>query len=166
MDTVFLGVAWYVVFLFSTTLHEAAHAWAAWRGGDPTAYHGGQVSLDPVPHVLREPLGTVVVPIVSYLMSGWMIGWASTPYDPLWADRHPRRAALMALAGPLANLALVLVGAALIRLGLGLGLFVAPGTLGFAHVVDAVGGGWQTAAGVGVSILFTLNLLLFVFNLI
>jgi hypothetical protein len=41
------ALVYFVVFLFSTTLHEAAHAWAALRGGDPTAYRGGQVSLDP-----------------------------------------------------------------------------------------------------------------------
>ena len=40
------ALVFYVVFLFSTTLHEASHAWAAKRGGDLTAYHGGQVSID------------------------------------------------------------------------------------------------------------------------
>ncbi len=54
----------------------------------------------------REPFGMVVMPILSFLFAGWMIGWASAPYDPYWAERHPRRAGLMALAGPLANLAL------------------------------------------------------------
>ena len=44
------ALVYYVVFLLSTTLHEAAHAWAAARGGDLTAYHGGQVSLDPFPN--------------------------------------------------------------------------------------------------------------------
>ena len=79
-----LGIAWYAVLLFSLTFHEAAHAFAALRGGDRTAYLGGQVSLDPTPHIRREPLGTVVFPIVIYLISGggWMFGWASTPFDP------------------------------------------------------------------------------------
>jgi hypothetical protein len=54
------ALAYFAVFLFSTTLHEAAHAWAALRGGDPTAYHGGQVSLDPMPHIRREPFGMVL----------------------------------------------------------------------------------------------------------
>ena len=43
-----LGLAWYAVFLFSTTLHEAAHAWSALRLGDPTAYYAGQVTLNPI----------------------------------------------------------------------------------------------------------------------
>ena len=49
MDDPVGALIFYVTFLFSTTVHEAAHAWAAFRGGDPTAYHGGQVSLDPLP---------------------------------------------------------------------------------------------------------------------
>src|SRR5205807_5041545 len=97
MDTTSLvtGAVWYIVFLLSTTCHEAAHALAAKLGGDLTAFHGGQVSLDPTPHIRREPIGMLVAPILSYLMGGWMMGWASAPYDPFWARRHPRRAAWM-----------------------------------------------------------------------
>src|SRR6185436_16732180 len=101
------ALTYFVVFLFSTTLHEAVHAWAAFRGGDPTAYHGGQVSLDPRPHIKREPFGMLILPLISSVTSGWPIGFASAPFDPTWALRHPRRAAWMALAGPGANLALV-----------------------------------------------------------
>src|SRR6266540_7395228 len=108
MDKLIDGMMWYVVFLLSITVHEAAHAFTAMKLGDNTAYHGGQVSLDPVPHMRREPVGMVVVPIISFLMSGgWMMGWASTPYDPLWAERYPRRSAWMSLAGPVSNLMLV-----------------------------------------------------------
>ena len=71
------GLIYYAVFLFSTTLHEAAHAWAALRGGDPTAYHGGQVTLDPLPHIRREPVGMVVLPILSVIVSGWL--WPVLP---------------------------------------------------------------------------------------
>ena len=71
------GLAYYVVFLFSTTVHEASHAWAAKLGGDLTAYHGGQVSLDPRPHIRRAPFGMVVLPIISVLLSGWPFGFAS-----------------------------------------------------------------------------------------
>jgi hypothetical protein len=94
------GLLWVAVFLFSTTVHEAVHALAALRGGDPTAYLGGQVSLAPLPHIRREPIGMLVVPILTVFTNGWALGWASTPYDPYWAARHPRRAATMAAAGP------------------------------------------------------------------
>ncbi len=165
-DFIVLGVAWYVVLLFSLTVHEAAHAFAALRGGDRTAYRGGQASLDPLPHVRREPLGTVVFPIVAYALSGgsWMLGWASTPFDPVWARVYPRRAAWMSLAGPAANLLLAAVAGAALRAGLETGLFAAEPT-GFAHLVGAPEGGVASAAGTILSIVFSLNLVLCVFNL-
>src|SRR5690242_21552184 len=92
------GFVWYGAFLFSTICHEAAHAWSALRLGDDTAARGGQVSLNPWPHVRREPVGMVIVPLLSWFAAGWMIGWASAPYDRTWARQFPRRAALMAVA--------------------------------------------------------------------
>ncbi len=104
---------WFVAFLLSLTCHEAAHALAARLGGDRTA--DDQVTLNPLPHMQREPFGMVLVPLLSYAMAGWMMGWASAPYDPHWAQRHPKRAALMALAGPGANFALAGIAIALLR---------------------------------------------------
>ncbi len=161
-----LGVLWYIVFLFSTTCHEGAHALAAKLGGDPTAFHGGQVSLNPIPHIRREPFGTVVVPILSYLLAKWMIGWASAPYDPHWQQRHPRRAAWMALAGPGANFALLLLSALAIRVGMALGIFRAPASAGLTSITEAVHPGEAGFAATFLSILFVLNLLLGTFNLL
>ena len=132
-DTLVLGATWYVAFLFSTTCHEAAHALAAKLGGDLTAFHGGQVSLDPIPHIRREPFGMVVFPILSYIVGGWMMGWASAPFDPLWAQRHPRRAAWMSLAG--ANLSLTVLAGLAIHAGLWMGLFAHPDSANFTHIV-------------------------------
>lgn len=159
------GLIYYVVFLFSTTFHEAAHAWAAKRGGDLTAYHGGQVSLDPLPHIRREPFGMVLLPLLSVAVSGWPFGYASAPYDPEWAQQHPRRAAWMALAGPAANLVLVLLAAAFLRLGIEFGVFSMPPSVGFGRLAAAEGGSWQSVAAL-VSAFFSMNLLLFVFNLL
>ncbi len=164
-DQLLLGLVWFVVFLFSTTVHEAAHALAAWKLGDPTAYLGGQVSLNPLPHVQREPFGTVIVPILSYLFAGWMMGWASAPYDPWWADRHPRRAAWMALAGPVSNLILVVLTGFAVRIGMMLGYLEAPDRLELTRITAAVSGDMVSVATL-LSILFTLNLLLFAFNLL
>lgn len=165
-DLLVLGIAWYVVLLLSLTVHEAAHALAALHGGDRTAYLGGQVSLDPLPHIRREPLGTIVFPILSYALSagGWMIGWASTPMDPMWARTHPRRAAWMALAGPCANLLVAAVAGVALRAGLEAGVFAAE-YAGFAHLVGGAAGSPWAAAGTILSIAFMLNLVLFVFNL-
>src|SRR6187402_2305383 len=96
------GLMWYFAFLFSTVCHEAGHAWVALRGGDKTAYHGGQVSLDPLPHIQREPFGMILMPWLSFIINGgqFMMGWASAPYDPYWAQQYPKRAAWMSIAGP------------------------------------------------------------------
>ena len=166
MDEILLGLIWYAVLLFSLTVHEAAHAWAAKRGGDPTAYLGGQVSLDPRPHIRREPFGTVIWPVLSYALGGSMIGWASTPYSPGWADRHPRRAAWMALAGPVSNLLLVVAAGILIRAGIAAEIFYAPAQIRFTQLVAANEAGFFDTAATLLSIQFTLNLLLAVFNLI
>ncbi len=160
------GLVYYAVFLAATTLHEAAHAWAALRGGDKTAYHGGQVSLDPLPHIRREPFGMVVLPVLSVLLSGWPFGFASAPYSIDWARRYPKRAAWMALAGPAANLLLVLLAAAALRAGLAAGVFASPASVGFGQVVSAPSGGVWASAATLLSVLFSLNILLAVFNLL
>lgn len=164
--SLFEGACWYVVFLASTTLHEASHAFAALKLGDKTAYLEGQVSLDPTPHIRREPMGMVVVPIVFYFMSGSLLGWASAPYDPEWARAYPKRAGIMAMAGPCANLLLVLVATLLIHLGVALGWFHISSNPGGASVAIAVQDGLPHLAAVMLSIGFTLNLLLFCFNLL
>lgn len=167
-ETVALGLVWYVAFLFSTTLHEAAHSWAALRMGDPTAYHGGQVTLNPIPHIRREPFGMVIMPILIFALSGWMVGWASAPYDPAWADRHPKRSGLMALAGPAANLLLAVASGILIRAGVVFGWFApAPGrTLDALVQVGGQTGGGLALAATFLSIFFLLNLILLTFNLL
>jgi Zn-dependent protease len=145
------GLIQFVIFLFSTTCHEASHALAAKKGGDLTAFKTGQVTLNPLPHIRREPIGMVLMPLICFAAGGLMIGWASTPYDPLWARRYPRRAALMSLAGPMANFSLMLLAAALLNLGSVTGQFRDPAPGGVEFLLR---------------ILFSLNLLLGIFNLI
>jgi len=160
------GIAFFVVFLFSTTLHEAAHAWAALKGGDDTAYLGGQVSLDPIPHIRREPFGMLILPLITSVTMGWPFGYASAPYDMRWARTHPRRAALMALAGPGANLLLLGVAFIALRIGASMDLFVPPERATFGVLTATEASAAWDAAGRLLSIVFSLNLLLFVFNLL
>lgn len=124
-------------------------------GGDETAALGGQVSLNPVPHMRREPWGMIVIPILSFLAMHTMFGWASAPFDPLWERRHPRRSAWMALAGPVANFSLMLLAVAALQLGT---------TAGWFHR-DPLTGHRDFAATVLLAV-FTLNLLLGTFNLL
>jgi Zn-dependent protease len=160
------ALAWYGVFLFSVTLHEFSHAWMAKRGGDLTAYHGGQVTLDPWPHIRREPLGMVIFPLISAVLFGWPFGYASAPYDPFWAARHPRRAAWMSLAGPGANFLLVFAAASCIRLGMLSGWLISPDTVSFTHITEATRSGFPEALASLLSMVFTLNLVLALFNLL
>jgi Zn-dependent protease len=162
----FDGSAWYLVFLFSTTVHEASHALVALKLGDDTAHRGGQVTLDPIPHIQREPFGMVIVPILSFVTSGWMLGWASAPYDPRWANRYPKRAAWMAAAGPASNFCLMLLSAFAIRLGMLAGWFEPPETLTVTSTVGWLHPGLPHLAAELVGIGFSLNLLLFAFNLL
>jgi Zn-dependent protease len=169
-DQILLLPLWYAMFLLSVTCHEAAHAWVAHRGGDDTAYLGGQVTLNPLPHVQREPFGTILVPLLTYLNMHWMMGWASAPYDPSWEDRHPRRAAAMAAAGPAANLILALIALVALKVGLAAGLWVVPAAdaVPIDRLVAPAGDAPAAAEGLGrlLSIMLTLNLVLTLFNLL
>ena len=160
------ALVYFIVFIFSTTLHEAAHAWAALRGGDRTAYDGGQVSLDPLPHMRREPFGMVVLPLLSALLTGWPMGFASAPYNVNWARTHPRRAAWMALAGPGANLALALLAAVALRGGEMAGVFFAPESVRFGDLAGSDAGATWFAVGRLLSVVFSMNMLLMLFNLL
>lgn len=149
------GFVWYVAFLFSTTCHEAAHALVAKLGGDDTAAQGGQVTLNPVPHIQREPWGMVVIPILSFIFTRGMIGWASAPFDPHWERQHPRRAALMALAGPAANYSLMLLAVVGLRIA---------ASQGWTQLNPETG--QFNLAILTFRVFFSLNLLLGTFNLL
>ncbi len=166
MPDIATAVIYYVVFLFSTTLHEAAHALVAKLGGDLTAYHGGQVSLNPIPHIRREPVGMLLLPLISVAATGWPFGYASAPYNREWARKEPRRAALMALAGPVANLSLVLIAGILLRVGIAAGVFYAPERISFGQIVSSNADGLWPAVALMLGVLFSLNLLLAAFNLL
>lgn len=104
-----------VPLVFAITLHEVAHGWAARRCGDPTAARQGRLTLNPFRHV--DLFGTLVLPGLLYAShAGVVFGWAK-PVPVVWRNLRdiPRDIAIVAAAGPLANL-LMLMG----WLGLGL----------------------------------------------
>jgi len=165
-ETLQLAIVWYAVFVFSIVCHEAAHGFVGHYFGDPTAHRLGLVTLNPMPHIQRSMVGMVIVPVLSFIANGWMIGWASTPYDPYWERQYPRQAALMGLAGPATNLLLAVIAGMLVHIGIAAGLFHIPDEVGFTTVVAAEASGLPTGLALLVSVLFSLNVLLCVFNLI
>jgi len=99
-----------VVLVASLSVHEAAHAWAAHRLGDPTAQRLGRLSLNPAVHV--DPVGTLLFPLIAMLTRLPLIGWAKpVPVDSRFL-KHPKRDfAIIAAAGPASNIAMAVIGA-------------------------------------------------------
>lgn len=110
-------VIWGIPLLFAITLHEAAHAFAARFLGDSTAYMQGRMTLNPFKHI--DPLGTIIIPAVLFIMgSSFIFGYAKPVPVNFGYLRHPRRdSALVALAGPAANLVMALLWS-LLKIGL------------------------------------------------
>lgn len=134
----------FAALLVSLTVHEAAHAWSANRLGDPTARLLGRLSLNPAVHV--DLVGTVIFPLVAMVTGFPLIGWAKPVPVDMRHLRHPRRDfAIIALAGPVSNLILAVLGALLFHGGAAAG----------ADVIASAA-----------YVFITLNVLLAVFNLI
>jgi len=103
------------VLIASLSVHEAAHAWAADRLGDPTARHLGRLSLNPAVHV--DPIGTLLFPAIAMLTNLPLIGWAKpVPVDPRYLKHPTRDFALIAAAGPASNLVMAVIGAVIFAL--------------------------------------------------
>lgn len=137
----------FLVLIFSLSVHEAAHAWSAWRLGDPTARSLGRLSLNPAVHV--DPLGTFLLPGLAIAMGAPVIGWAKpVPVNVRALRRGRRDFVFVSAAGPASNLAMAVVAA------LGLAAF-GPSLVATAPLVAE-----------GLYALLRINLLLAVFNMI
>jgi Zn-dependent protease len=109
MDELIRTLAVYALpVLFAITLHEAAHAFAAKYFGDTTAYAAGRMSLNPMSHI--DPFGTVIIPVLLYLSTGFVFGYARPVPIDFSRLRNPKRhMAWVALAGPVANFIMALL---------------------------------------------------------
>jgi Zn-dependent protease len=133
------------ILLMSVVIHEVAHGLVANAYGDPTARLQGRLTLNPLKHL--DPIGSILVPVISYFFGGFIFGWAKpVPYNPynLKPGRFPEAA--VAAAGPISNLLLALIFALVVRFG--------------------VSSGWPDATIHITALIVFVNILLAVFNLV
>jgi Zn-dependent protease len=101
--------------LFAITLHEAAHGYVARHFGDMTAYQQGRISLNPLRHI--DPVGTILLPLLTLWMGGILFGWAKPVPVNFSALRNPKKDMLwVAIAGPASNLIMALGWALLYKM--------------------------------------------------
>lgn len=107
---------WVLPVIFAITVHEVAHGWVAKQFGDRTAQMMGRLTLNPLKHI--DPVGTILVPGILLLMGGFVFGWAKPVPVTMRNLRNPKRdMAIVAVAGPVANLLMAFFWAMIIRLG-------------------------------------------------
>ena len=155
-------VVYMVVLLLAISAHEAGHAWMSYKFGDDTAYMLGRVTLNPVKH--PDPIGTLLIPILAFLFGAIggglgsipLIGWGiPTPVNPRKWNNYKLANVMVSVAGVLANLILLTIGFIAAKIMM---------TQGF-EIGDFFGRS-QNPVAILVGNMMTLNLSLFVFNLL
>ena len=109
-----------LILIFSVVVHEVAHGWSAYFLGDPTAKLAGRLTLNPLPHL--DPIGSIFLPLLLFITrSPILFGWAKpVPYNPYNLRAGYWGPAIVALAGPAANLFLAICFSIIIRLTMGM----------------------------------------------
>ena len=160
----------FVALIFALSFHECAHAWAASQLGDQTARMLGRVTLNPIKHI--DPLGSVILPLLSAFYGFPLIGWAKpTPVTARNLHNYKRDDMLITMAGPVSNLLVAVVSLVLLLVvqavlpGGQPSVLLAIGVVRHIPDLPAAGGSLFPV----VLILYSsviINLLLFVFNLL
>ncbi len=106
-----------IILIMSVVIHEVSHGFAAERLGDPTARLAGRLTLNPLKHL--DPIGSFVVPILTWFSGGFVFGWAKpVPYNPYNLQKGRWSEAFVAIAGPLSNLLIAFVFGLCLRFGI------------------------------------------------
>ncbi len=111
------AILYIIVLIFSVIIHELAHGYMADYFGDPTARLEGRLTLNPINHI--DPFGSIILPLLTYMSGGFVIGWAKpVPYNPY--NLSGRKAEIaVASAGVLANIGLAVVFSIIMRFSVG-----------------------------------------------
>lgn len=132
------------ILIMSVVIHEVSHGYAAFFQGDRTAEYQGRLTLNPIKHL--DPMGSFFIPLLSFSLGGFIIGWAKpVPFNPYNLQNRRWGEAIVAAAGPLSNILIALFFGLIIRFG---SAFVSPA---FLHIS---------------SVIVLINVLLAVFNLV
>jgi Zn-dependent protease len=109
-----------IILIFSVVVHEVSHGFTAYKLGDNTAKYQGRLTLNPLKHL--EWFGSFILPIITYVSGGFILGWAKpVPYNPYNLSNQKWGEALVALAGPLSNIFIAIIFGILVRFdGLGI----------------------------------------------
>ncbi len=101
--------------MISVILHEISHGYAANAMGDPTAKYAGRLTLNPLKHL--DPIGSFLLPVFTYLSGGFILGWAKpVPFNPHNLKNQKWGPAIVGLAGPLANIIVIIIFGLIVRL--------------------------------------------------
>jgi len=161
-------IIWFVVFLFSLSFHESAHAWTSERFGDDTGRHQGRITLNPIPHI--DPIGTILFPLISMFTSVPLLGWAKpVQTNPLlWRDKTKANISVSA-AGPISNFILMAIAFIILKALILSGILRFNPALRNIYDVIAPAPGqpaFMQPLAMFLSVMLMLNLALGVFNLI
>lgn len=138
-------IATITILIISVIIHEVSHGFVADLLGDPTARLQGRLTMNPLKHI--DPVGSIVVPLITSL-AGFTFGWAKpVPYNPYNLKNRRQGEFLIALAGPLSNLLIALIFGTIIR-------FVIAGATTITPFVEIT------------SYIVIINIILAIFNLI
>ena len=111
------------VLIMSVVIHEVSHGFSANALGDPTARLQGRLTLNPLKHL--DPIGSIIVPAITYLVGGFIFGWARpVPYNPYNLKNQKWGPGAVAAAGPLANILMAIIFGLIVRFGAANGFIV------------------------------------------
>ena len=103
-----------LILIFSVVVHEVSHGYAALMLGDKTAQYAGRLTLNPIKHL--DPFGSVILPAMAYFLGGFIFGWAKpVPFNPYNLKNQKWGPAIVALAGPFANISLAVIFGLMVR---------------------------------------------------
>ena len=104
MNTIITAIVQFAVILFAVSIHEASHAWVAFKCGDPTAKDLGRCTLNPIPHI--DLFGTIILPLLMAILPGNVLfGYAKpVPVNPHNLKNYKRDNMLVSAAGPVSNI--------------------------------------------------------------